>query len=74
MGHMNFDNLVKISTNQVVGDMPNIRKPTSIICKQCQHGKKSRVNLKIKEYETSKPLELVYTESLCSIKNKNLQG
>jgi hypothetical protein len=39
MGHMNFDNLVKINTKQAVRDMLKFTKPTSIICKQCQHGR-----------------------------------
>jgi hypothetical protein len=64
MAYMNFENLVKISTKQAVRDMPKIIKPSSTICKQCRHGKESRVNFKTKEYRTSKPLELVHT-NLC---------
>jgi hypothetical protein len=74
MGHMNFDNLVKISTKQAVRDMPKITKPTSTICKQCQHGKQSRVNFKTKEYATSKPLELVHTDLCGPSRTKILQG
>jgi hypothetical protein len=39
LGHMNFDNIVKIRTKQAVRDMPNIGKPSNTLCKQCQHGK-----------------------------------
>ena len=35
MGHMNFDNLVKISIKQAVRDMPKITKPSSIVSKHC---------------------------------------
>jgi hypothetical protein len=74
MAHMNFNNLVKISTKQVVRDMPKNTKTTSTIFKQCQHGKKSRVNFKTKEYATSKPLELVHTDLCGPSRTKTLQG
>jgi hypothetical protein len=74
MGHMNFDNLVKINTKQVVRDMPKITKPSNIICKQCQHGKQSRVSFKTKEYTTSKPLELVHTDLCGPTRTQSLQG
>jgi hypothetical protein len=41
MGHIHFDNLVKISKKQVVREMPKITKPTNIMCKHCQHGKQN---------------------------------
>jgi hypothetical protein len=39
MGHMNFDNLVKISKKEAVREMPEISKPASTMCKHCLHGK-----------------------------------
>ena len=39
MGHINSDNLVKISKNKAVKEMPEITKPANTTCKQCQHGK-----------------------------------
>ena len=33
MGHINFDNLVKISKKEAVRDMPEITKPTNAVCK-----------------------------------------
>jgi hypothetical protein len=71
---MNFDNLVKINTKQAVRDMPKITKPSNTICKQCQHGKQSRVSFKTKEYTTSKPLELVHTDLCGPTRTKSLQG
>lgn len=64
MDQMNFDNLLKINTKQVVRDMPKITKPSNTICKQCQHGNKTRARFKSKEYSTSKSLELVHVD-LC---------
>jgi hypothetical protein len=72
--HTNFDNLVKISTKQVVRDMPKITKPSSIVYKQCQHGKQSRVIFKTKEYATSKPLELVHIDLRGPTRKKIFQG
>jgi hypothetical protein len=39
MGHINFDNLVKVSNKGVVRGMPKIIKPSNPVCKHCQHGK-----------------------------------
>ena len=39
MGHMNFENLVKISRKEVVTEMYEISKPTNTMCKHCLHGK-----------------------------------
>ena len=35
LGHMNFDNLVKIDTKQAMRDMAKITKPSNTICKHC---------------------------------------
>ena len=64
MGHMRFENMMKVSKKQAVRDMPKILKRSDPICRQCQHGKQTKVCFKIKEYSTSKPLELVHT-NLC---------
>jgi len=74
MGHMNFDNLVKISMKQVVRDMPHITKPSSIFCNQFRHGKQSRMSFKTKEYTTSKTLKLVHTDICGPTRTKSLQG
>ena len=64
LGHINFDNLVKVSNLEVVRNLPNITKPSNPICRHCQLGKKTKKRFKTKEYSTSKPLELVHTD-LC---------
>ena len=33
--HINFDNIVKISSTFAVRDFPKITKPTYVVCKQC---------------------------------------
>jgi hypothetical protein len=74
MGHINFDNLVKLSKTQVVRYIPRISKPTNIICKPCQHRKQTRVSFKNKEYSTSNPLELVHTNLCRKARTQNLKG
>lgn len=39
MGHINFENLVKIRRKEVVREMPKILKPSNMTCRSCQHGK-----------------------------------
>lgn len=39
MGHIHFDNLVKISKKGGVKEIPEITKPTNSICKHYWHGK-----------------------------------
>ena len=56
LGHLNFDNLVKISKKVVVRDLPKIVKPLNLVCKHCQHGKQTISNFKIKEHMTSHPM------------------
>jgi hypothetical protein len=71
---MNFDNLIKINTKQVVRDMPKIVKPSNTLYKQGHHGKQIRASFKSKEYSTTKPLELIHTELCGPTRTKILQG
>jgi hypothetical protein len=48
MGHINFDNLVKINKKKVVRDLPLIVKPSDPICKHFQHGKQDQSHLQNK--------------------------
>ena len=36
MGHIHFDNLVKVRKREAVKEMPQIMKPTNTLCKHCQ--------------------------------------
>lgn len=64
MGHINFDNMVKISYTHVVRDMPKIKNPTNTLCKKYHMGNQTMTRLKNKEYSTTKPLKLIHT-NLC---------
>ena len=74
LGHLNFDDLVKISKKEVVRDFPKIVKPLNSVCKHCQHGKQTRANFKTKEHMTSHPLEIVHTGLCGPTRTKIPQG
>jgi hypothetical protein len=74
MGHMHFDNLVKINRKEAVREMPEISKPTNTLCKHCLQGKQTRTKFKSKEYSTTKPLEIVHTDLCGPTRTKGLNG
>ena len=74
MGHIHFDNLVKVYKNQAVQNMLEVTNPANSVCEQCQHGKQTRVYFKKKEHSSTKPLELVHTDLCGPAKRKGLNG
>jgi hypothetical protein len=46
IGHIHFDNHVKVSKREAVREIPNIMKPTNTLCKHCQQGKKTKTRFK----------------------------
>jgi transposase InsO family protein len=73
MGHMHFDNLVKVSKREVVREMPQITKATNTLCKHCQQGKQTKTRFKSKEYSTTKPLEIVHIDLVGPTTTKGLK-
>ena len=39
MGHINFDNVVRIRKKEAVREMLKISKPSNTLCEVCRHGK-----------------------------------
>ena len=65
LGHLNFDHIISLRKNNVVKDIPAIKKPPNTICKYCQLGKQTHTYFKTKdELSTSRPLQLVHMD-LC---------
>jgi hypothetical protein len=60
--NINFENLIQLNKKEAIRDLPVMKNLTSSICKQCQHGKQTRVRFKIKEHSTTKPLEIVHDD------------
>ena len=73
MGHVHFDNLVKIYKIQAVQNMPEVTNPINTVCEHCQHGKK-RVHFKTNEHSSTKPPELVHTDLCRPTQSKVLNG
>jgi hypothetical protein len=74
MGHIHFDNLVKVNKREAVREMPQITKPTNTLCKHCQQGKQTKTRFKSKEYSMTRPLEIVHTDLVGPTKTKGLKG
>jgi hypothetical protein len=72
MGHINFDNLVKVNKKEAVREMTQIMKPTNTLCKHCQQGKQTKTRFKSKEYSMTRPLEIVHIDS-CTNYNKGFK-
>ena len=53
MGHLNFENIVKISKKGAVRTLPKIIKPPNYVCIHCLHGKQTKSSFKIKEHTPS---------------------
>ena len=41
LGHLHFDNFVKISKQNAVRNLPEISKPPNVVCEFCQQGKQT---------------------------------
>jgi hypothetical protein len=52
LGHINFDNLVKVRNLGAVRNFPKIIKPSNVMCRHCQLGKQTRIRFKEKEPTT----------------------
>jgi hypothetical protein len=74
MGHMNFDNLVKINRKKSMKEMPAISKPSNTLCDHFLQGKQTRTKFKLKEYSTTKPLKIVHTNLCGPTRTKGLNG
>ena len=74
MGHLNFDNIVKLSKKEVVRDLPKIVKPLNLVCRHCQHVKQTKSSFKTKEHMTSHPLEIVHIDICGAKRTKSMQG
>ena len=62
MGHINFDNIVRIRKKEAIREMPKISKPSNTLCEACRHGKQKKVQFETKEHFASHPLELIHTD------------
>ena len=66
--------MIQLNKKEAIRDLPFIKNLTNSICKQCQHGKQTRVKFKTKEYSTTKPLELIHADVCGPMRTKGLNG
>jgi hypothetical protein len=65
LGHLNFDQLIKLKKLEAVKYLSRISKPQDSMCKPCQVGKQNRTQFKSKSFTSiEKPLQLVHMD-LC---------
>ena len=74
MGHLNFDNIVKVSKKGAVRNLSKIIKPPNRVYRHYLHGKQKRTSFKAKEHTTSQPLEIIHTDLCGPIRTKSFQG
>jgi hypothetical protein len=74
MGHIKFDNLVKVIKNELVREIPQITKPTNTLCKHCQQENQTKTNFKSKEYSITKPLVIVHIDLVRPTRTKGFKG
>ena len=60
--HINFDNIVKVSSTFEIRDLPKIVKPTNIVCKECILAKQKKASFPRKKFSMTKKLEIVHTD------------
>lgn len=64
MRYINFENIIKVRKKGYARHIPQIIKPTSTFCDECQREKQTKVSFKTKEYSTTRQLELVHTDGV----------
>lgn len=74
LGHLHFDNLVKISRKNAIRNLPEINKPLNAVCEFCQQGKQTRAKFKSKEHSSTNPLELIHMDLCGPTRTKGLKG
>lgn len=74
LGHLHFDNLVKINKKNAVRNLSKINKPPNAVCEHCQQGKQTQAKFKSKEHSSTKPLELIHTDLCGPMRTKGLKG
>ena len=74
MGHLKFENFMKVAKKVAVRDLPKFVKPLKSVCKHCQHGKQTKSRFKAKENTTLHPWEIVHIDLCGPKRNKSMQG
>ena len=60
--HINFDNIVKVSSTFAISDLPKIIKRTNLVFKEYILAKKKKVYFPNKKFTTTKKLVIIHTD------------
>jgi hypothetical protein len=75
LGHLNFTDMLKIASKDIVKDLPKMEKTGKGICGPCQLGKQTRVaHKKTSGILTSKNLELLHMDLMGPTRIASLGG
>ena len=74
LGNINFEILIQLNKKEAIRDLPFIKNLINSVCKQCQHGKQTRVKFKTKEHSATKPLEIIHVDVCGPMRTKGLNG
>jgi hypothetical protein len=75
LGHLNFTDMLKIASKDIVKDLPKMEKTGKRICDPCQLGKQTRAaHKKTSGILTSKNLELLHIDLMGPTRTNSLGG
>jgi hypothetical protein len=75
LGHLNFTDMLKIASKEIVKDLPKMEKPGKGVCGPCQLGKQTRVvHRKTLGILTSRNLELLHMNLMGPTRFASLGG
>ncbi|XP_024195878.1 uncharacterized protein LOC112199045 [Rosa chinensis] len=75
MGHVNYQDLLKLSSKQCVRGLPNLNGKTDKICGDCKIGKQTKAPHKVvNSATTSKILELLHMDLMGSAQSESIGG
>ncbi|XP_040374637.1 uncharacterized protein LOC121052819 [Rosa chinensis] len=75
MGHVNYQDLLKLSSKQCVRGLPNLKGKTDKICGDCKIGKQTKAPHKVvNSATTTKVLELLHMDLIGSAQSESIGG
>jgi len=75
LGHLNFTDMLKIASKDIVKDLPKMEKTGKGICGSCQLGKQTRAaHKKTSGIQTSRTLELLHMDLMGPTRTVSLGG
>jgi hypothetical protein len=75
LGHLNFTDMLKIASKDIVKDLPKMEKTGKGICGSCQLGKQTRAaHKKTSGIQTSRNLELLHMDLMGPTRTTSLGG